>query len=147
MRFLRFDIKSDRRRRLVEDKFFLASCLWICFIENSQKSYVPNIYLTVDEHLLPCKARCKFIQYIANKPDKFGLKFWMVVDAGSKYVYNGFLYLSKNETRNTSISVPTYVEIKLMQPFFKHGYNVTCNNFFTSLDVAGLLAKENFFRK
>jgi len=48
-------------------------------IENSQKSSVPNVYVTVDEQLLPCKARCKFIQYMANKPDKFVLKFWMMV--------------------------------------------------------------------
>jgi len=66
MRFLRLDIKRERRRRLVEDKFCLASYLWNCFIENSQKSYVPNVYVTVDEQLLPCKARCTFIQYMAN---------------------------------------------------------------------------------
>ena len=27
--------------------------------------------ITVDEQLLPCKTCCKFIQYMANKPDKF----------------------------------------------------------------------------
>ena len=70
-RFLRFDMKSDRSRRLVEDRFCLASSLWNCFIENSQKSYVPNVYLTVDKQLFPCKARCQFIQYMASKPDKF----------------------------------------------------------------------------
>ena len=74
-RFLRFDMKRDRGRRLVEDRFCLASFLWNCFIENSQKLYVPNVYLTVDEQLLPCKARCQFIQYVAGKPDKLGLKF------------------------------------------------------------------------
>jgi len=84
MRFLRLDIKRERRRRLVEDKFCLASYLWDCFSENSQKSYVPNVCVTVDEQLLPCKARCTFIQYKANKPDNFGLKFWTMVDADSK---------------------------------------------------------------
>ena len=57
MRFLRFDIKRESRRRLVEDKFCLVSCLWNCLIENSQKSSVPNVYVTVDEQLLPSKAR------------------------------------------------------------------------------------------
>jgi len=84
MRFLRFDIKRAERRRLVEDNFRLASNLWDCFIENSLKSYVPNVYVTVDEQLLPCKARCTYIQYMANKPDKFGIKFRMMVDADSK---------------------------------------------------------------
>ena len=40
------------------------------------------------------------------------------------------------------MSVPTNVVMKLMKPLFKHGYNVTCDNFFTSLDVAARLAKE-----
>ena len=53
-RFLRFDIKSDRRRRLVKYRFCLASSLWNCFIENSQISFVMDVYLTVDEQLLPC---------------------------------------------------------------------------------------------
>ena len=107
VRFLRFDIKSDRRRPLVEDKFCLASCLRNCFIENSQKSYVPNIYLTVDVQLLPCKTRFKFIQYMANDPENFGLKFWMVVDADSKYIQKMRL--------ETIPTVPTNVLMKLMK--------------------------------
>ena len=136
-RFFRFDMKSDRRRCLVEDRFCLASFSWNCFIENSQKLYVPNVYLTVDQQLLPCKARCQFIQYMACKPNKFGLKFWMVDDNESKYFYNGFPYLGKDETRDTSMSVPTNTVMKLMKPLFKHG----CDNF-TSLEVAARLAKE-----
>ena len=57
-------------------------------------------------------------------------------------MYNGFPYLGKDETRDTSMSVPTNVVMKLMKPLFKHRYNVTCENFFTSLDVAARLAKE-----
>ena len=34
------------------------------------------------------------------------------------------------------------VLMKLMEPNFKHGCNVTCDNFFTSLDVVVRLAKE-----
>ena len=79
---------------------------------------------------------------MASKPDKFEIKFWMVVYNESKCLYYGFSYMGKDETRDTSISVPTNVVMKLMKPLFKHGYNVICNNFFTSLDVATRLAKE-----
>ena len=77
-----------------------------------------------------------------NKPDKFGIKFWMAVDAETKYLFNSFPYLGKDENRNTSVSLTKYVVTKLMQPIFKHGYNVTCDNFFTSLDVALHLANQ-----
>ena len=95
MRYLRFDLKSERRTNLKQYKFCLASSIWISFVENCQKAYISNVSITVDKQLLPCKARCKFIQYMANEPDKFGLKFWMAVDVESKYCYNGFTYLGK----------------------------------------------------
>ena len=109
---------------------------------NSKKAYVPNPYITIDEQLLPCKARCRFIQYMPNKPDKFGLKFWMAVDAETKYLYNSFPHSGKDESRDSSVSLPTYVVTKLLQPIFKRDYNVTCDNFFTSLDVAQRLAEQ-----
>ena len=79
---------------------------------------------------------------MASKPDKFEIKFWMVVYNESNRLYYGFSFMGKDETRDTSMSVPTNVVMKLMKPLFKHGYNVICKNFFTSLDVATRLAKE-----
>ena len=40
----------------------------------------------------------------------------MMVDADSKYLYNGFPYLGKDDTRDTSVSVPTDVAMKLIRP-------------------------------
>ena len=129
MRFLRFDIKRDRRQRVVLDKSCLASSLWNSFIENYKKAYLPNPYITIDEQLLPCKARCRFIQYMPKKPDKFGIKFWMVVDAETKYTYNGFPYFGKDETRDTSLSLATHVMMKLMQPIFKRAIMLLVTTF------------------
>ena len=42
----------------------------------------------MDEQLFPTKAHCRFTQYMANKPYKFGIKFWIAVDLESKYVLN-----------------------------------------------------------
>ena len=64
MRFLRFNIKSDRRQCLQSDKLGIISCVWNGFIENCKRSFNPTANLTIDEQLLPCKARCKFLQYI-----------------------------------------------------------------------------------
>ena len=61
--------------------------------------------MTIDEHLFPTKAGCKFIQYMAQKPDKFGIKFWLAVDLSSKYVLYGFLYLGKEEEWPVHVTV------------------------------------------
>ena len=76
-----------------------------------------------------------------NKPDKFGIKFWMVFDVENKYLYNEFSYLGKDWTRNGDASLPTNVVIKLMIPLFCQGFNVTCDNCFTSLDLLLRFAK------
>ena len=86
MRYIRFDEKSTRSERLKQDKFTLASDLWTPFIENCVKCFNPFEDLTIDEQLMPCKCRCKYIQYMANKPDKFGLKFFLAVDLKTKYM-------------------------------------------------------------
>ena len=127
-------------------KFYLASSLQNPSIENCQEAFRPNANITIDEQLLLCKAWCKFKQYMANKPDKFGIKFWMAVDVETKYLLNCFLYLGKDESRSGDVSVPTDVVMKLMMPLFKKSHNVTSNNYFTFLDLCLWLAKQGCSR-
>lgn len=76
VRFIRFDDKQTRQTRLRNDKFALFSDVCYRFISNSQKYFKPGPLLTIDEQLFPTKVRCKFTQYMANKPDKFGMKIF-----------------------------------------------------------------------
>ena len=89
MKHLRFDDVSSRtERRTKSEKLCPILETWNAFIENYQKCYIPNLNLTIDEQLFPCKTRCPFIQYMPNKPDKFGMKFWPLADSKSKYLCN-----------------------------------------------------------
>lgn len=142
LRFLRFDVKSTRSARLENDKFALCSEMWNMFVENCQRCYNPHEYLTIDEQLLPTKTRCPFRQYMANKPDKFGIKLWMLVDNSSKYFLNGFPYLGR-ETASMEGQLATRVVMKLIHPYKNGGYNITTDNFFTSLDLAEKLKAIN----
>ena len=99
MRYLRFDDKNTREARKVEDKFAAMSGIWNQFTANCQSCFVPGVNITVDEQLFPSKARCGFTQYMASKPDKFGIKFWVAADLETKYFLNGFPYLGKGGYR------------------------------------------------
>ena len=136
MKHLRFDDFQKRRQRRETDKFCLISEVWNSFIENSKKYFVPNFDLTIDEQLFPCKTRCPFIQYMANKPGKFGITFWLLADAQTKYLCNGKPYLGKDPTRSRCTDLPGDVCLNLLQPYFEKGYNVTTDNYFTSLKLA-----------
>jgi hypothetical protein len=145
LRFLRFDIKNQREQRLKSDKFAMVSDVWNKFIENSQSCNKPGPYITIDEQLFPTKARCRFIQYMPNKPFKFGIKFWLASDVRSKYVLNGFPYLGKDENRNKDINLGEYVVMKLAEPFTMKGRSITTDNFFTSISLAKKLSEKNTF--
>ena len=80
IKHLRFDNCSTRCKRRQNDKFCLLLETWNNFIEICKKFYVPSFDLTIEEQLFLCKARCLFIQYMPNKPDKFGINlgFWLM---------------------------------------------------------------------
>lgn len=118
MKFLRFENKLTRSSRLQCDKFTLISEVWNTFIENCKLCYKPNENITFDEQLFPTKTRCRFLQYMPNKLDKFGIKFWLEVDVRTKYLLNGFPYLGKDEMRPSDQSLGENVVNRLIDPTY-----------------------------
>lgn len=96
--------------------------------------YVPSDQLTIDEQLYPSKCRCPFTQYISTKPDKCGVKYFLLVDVESKYIYNGFPYLGKDHQRPSDQPFSSYVVNCLVQVLERNGHNTctTTDTFFTS---------------
>ena len=139
MQYLKFDVRGTRRERLKNDKFALMSDVWQMFINNSRNCYIPSSNLTVDEQLLATKARCKFTQYMPSKPGKFGIKFWIIADCKSKYMLNSLPYLGKDESRPSNVPLGEYVVLTLSEPYLGKGYNITCDNYFTSVSLANKL--------
>ncbi|KAK7881874.1 hypothetical protein WMY93_030283 [Mugilogobius chulae] len=142
MRFLRLDQKETRNARLESNKFALASEVWESFVSNCILCYKPGPDITIDEQLLPTKARCPFTQYMANKPDKFGIKFWVAADVNTKYMLNAAPYLGKDVTRTPGQRLGDSVVMKRAEPFTGKGRNITTDNFFTSLDLARALQEQ-----
>uniref|UniRef100_A0A3P8S7B4 PiggyBac transposable element-derived protein domain-containing protein n=1 Tax=Amphiprion percula TaxID=161767 RepID=A0A3P8S7B4_AMPPE len=136
MRHLRFDDRSTRSERAKTDKFAAISGVWGSFVTNCITSYNPGRHITIDEQLFPSKTRCCFLQYIATKPGKFGIKFWVAYDLKSKYICNVLPYLGKDPSRPSEERLSENVVMRLMEPFLDTGRNVTTDNFFTSLSLA-----------
>ncbi|GFT69698.1 HTH La-type RNA-binding domain-containing protein [Trichonephila clavipes] len=99
-----YEISAIRQKKnpprfecLQTDNLCFISEVWKIFIENSIICSKLGPYITIDKKLFPSKARCRFTQYMLSKPDKFGIKFWLVAGINIKYVLNGFPYLGKYE--------------------------------------------------
>ena len=76
---------------------------------------------------------------MANKPDKFGITFWLLADAQSKYLCNGKPYLGRDPrdpSRSTCSDLPGDVCLTLLQPYYKKGFIATTDNYFTSRKLA-----------
>ena len=65
-----------------------------------------------------------------NKPDKYGIKFWLLVEVDSKYVSNIIPYLgaAEKEMRGNQ-TLAENVVVRLIEPLKNRGYNVCCDNF------------------
>ena len=51
------------------------------------------------------------IQYMPNKPDKFGIKFWIAADVKTKYVVHSFPYMGKDDLRPAKVTLGKQVAL------------------------------------
>ena len=112
---------------------------------NCRKVYTPSFSLTIDKQLLPIKSRSLFIGHMPNKPDKFGIKFWMPshwAEVDSKYAVNIIPYLGIQGKQPWDGPLAESVVMKIRKPVQNKGYNITTDSFFTLFELAKKLQKE-----
>ena len=83
LKYLRFDDKPNRVRS--GPRAASIRQVFKHFANQCQKKYTCKFSLTVDEQLMPLKSRCSFVIFMPNKPDKYGVKFWVLADMETKY--------------------------------------------------------------
>lgn len=131
---LRFDDKATRQTRKVGDPFTSIRSLWDQFFSNCLEHYKPSVELTIDEQLLGFRGRCKFRMYIANKPEKYGLKLVFMCDAHSKYLLTGIPYVGK-DTYHGDEPFAQHLVKELAKPVYNTNSNITTDNWFTSFPL------------
>ena len=97
LRYIQFDNKATQTHQRGTDKFATIRELWERVMLNCQKAFFPHANVRTDEQLFPCHCRCPFIQYMLQKPEKFGIKFWMICDADTCYFLQVFPYTRKKD--------------------------------------------------
>ena len=144
MKYLRFDDKPNRVRSGPHaDKFAPIRQVFEHFANQCQKKYTCKFSLTVDEQLMLLKSRCSFVTFMPNKPDKCGAKFWVLADVETKCVSNIDVHLGAQEKEQRGgVPLAEFVVVNLCKHIKGKGYNITCDNFFTSLSVAEKLASD-----
>ena len=87
-----------------------------------------------------------------KKPEKWGIKFWILADASSKFIYCFDIYCSKNLEAEVRVEAPfrqggaAYgVVINLLQGLEDKGHCVIMDNFFTSIPLFMELASKGIY--
>ena len=92
---------------------------------NSLTYYQPLQHLCVDERMVKSKCRSHMVQYMRNKPVKWGFKLWVVADT------SGILLISISILEKKK-ALMSKVVMDLLEPFWFQGYEVYTDNFYSS---------------
>lgn len=137
MRCIRFDDIRTGVDRTKLDKLAPVQDLLQCFVKNSQQSYSPGEFTTVDEMLVTFQSRCRFVQYMDKTSAKYGIKIYALCDAQTFYTYNLKIYYGKQDTGPfATTNKPFDIVNRLTDPIKKTNRNVTTDNWFSSYPLA-----------
>ena len=104
-------------------------------LENCKAHYIPAEHISIDEQMIGTRCRVGFIQYMPNKPQRFGIKVWALADSRNAYLCNFQIYTGKHEnTMELGLSYRAVYD--LTQPYLNNGYKLYTDNFYTSPKLA-----------
>lgn len=110
---------------------------WVAHLKTM---YTVGKNVTVDEQLIPFRGRFSFRQYIPSKPAKYGIKMWVLCDSESYYVHNAQVYVGRERNAAPERNQGQRVVLDLCEGLSDR--NVTCDNFFTTYQLAAELHKK-----
>ena len=120
-RYITFDnIDTRDIRRESNPKFFKMSEIFDAIRNKFRTSFEPYSALCIDEELYLFRGKCAFRQYMPNKPNKYGIKFFEIVDVKTAYLLDSISYLGKSTTQRT-LNVAEKVVLDLAKRISKAG--------------------------
>jgi len=115
--------------------------------ERFKSVYRIGQHVTIDEAMIPLKSRLRLKQFIPSKPDRWGVKMWVLADSKSGYVQTFQLYQSDKGYDPAAVPEylisPSQVVFHLMQDagLLDENRIVYTDNLFTSVGLAHELLK------
>lgn len=138
---LRFDNAETRAERLREDKLAAISEIFDAFICNCKRNFTLGEYVCIDEMLVGFRGRCSFKVYMPSKPNKYGLKLLLLVDAHTFYTYTAYIYCGRGSDgdglsdEDKRFGIPSQSVLRLCKGLEGSHRNITADNWFSSIEL------------
>ena len=98
--------------------------------------YCPGPCLSLDEGMIPWRGNLHFKVYNPDKPNKYGIKAYMICEAETGYCYKFDLYVGKTHEWEESGNGVTYdLVMSMMRNLFGQGYQLYVDNFYSSTQL------------
>lgn len=120
------------------DKLYKVRRFLSMLLPKYEREWISSQWLAIDEQIIPYRGRVGFRQFIANKPNRFGIKVWAMADAKTGYILKQQIYTGKNLTAVNNTEDAPYVGLAqqvvtdLVQGYGNKGYIVVTDNFYSS---------------
>jgi hypothetical protein len=110
-------------------------------------------FVTIDEMMVWYKGSyCPIRQYMPKKPEKWGIKFCVLVDLVLKFIFTFEIYCGKNMEADVTVEIPrgeagaAYgVVIKLLRGLEEKGHCVVMDNYFCSIPLFQELVRKGIY--
>ena len=79
---------------------------------------------------------------MSSKPGRCSINFWILADAQNHYCYNAMPYLGKDRDK-LAVNLGAMVVKKLVEPLHNSGRNITCDRYFTGVEIIETLNTNN----
>lgn len=143
LRFVRFDNLLTRAERQASDRLAAFSDIWMMFVAELRKNYVPDSDITVDEQLVGYRGRTPGRTYMPMKPRKYGVKIFWATESTTGFALNAKIYTGRMASQEPERDLGRKTVMELLRPYYNSGRNVITDNFFTSFSLAvDLIAKD-----
>ena len=115
-------------------------------VANFQASYNPSRELAADETMVGFRGRFGPLQYMPNKPTKYGIKAYTLADAAHGYmldilVYTGSDTLSAACAEFIGQPQPARVVLHVADKYLDKGHHIFTDRYYTSIPLANSLYK------
>ena len=107
-----------------------------------RKLFKPGQFVAIDERMVRCKGRSSFIQYLPNKPVKWGFKIFASCDSATSILCDFEVYTGQADVQG---GLAHNVVVRLSDGLEKQNYVIFTDNFYTSAQLADTLLGKGIY--